>query len=290
MTSICTICGKSITHKPSKHPKFCSRECKTKSQCVKKGYTIQFDNEEIKRLYLEEKLSTLEIAEIMGTYKKMIRQRLLDMGIQLRSSGESKRLFLIKYPEQNPNNLPGVKEKQIQAQIEYCKKNADKLKQRNNLASIGMQNRSPEEIEQWKNKCSQAKLNMTPQQKYDALVKQFNTKKKNGTNLCNGLESIYEQYLIDHDIEYEVQFMIPTGIRRFRYDFYIPSTNTIVEVNGTGTHADPRKYIPDEIVKLGLPGWTPRPAKDIWKDDELKHEYAKEHGYLVEVIWEKDLI
>ncbi len=290
MTSICTICGKSITHKPSKHPKFCSRECKAKSQCGKQEYKIQFDNDEIKRLYLEEKLSTLEIAEIMGTYKKMIRQRLLDMRIRLRSSGESKQLFLTKHPEQNPNNLPGIKEKQIQAQIDKNKTDPSSNAMRSKSSILRYKNMTPEKKESWKNELSKSMFNRTPQQKYDALIKQFNTKKKNGTNLCNGLESIYEQYLIDHDIEYEVQFMIPTGIRRFRYDFYIPSINTIVEVNGTGTHADPRKYAPDEIVKLGLPGWTPRPAKDIWKDDELKHEYAKEHGYLIEVVWESDLI
>jgi hypothetical protein len=117
MTSTCTICGKSITHKPSKHPKFCSRECKAKSQCGKQEYKVQFDNEEIKRLYLEEKLSTTDIAKTFGTYRKIIRQRLLDMNVELRSKGESKSIFLKKHPDKNINNIPGVKEKQIQAQI-----------------------------------------------------------------------------------------------------------------------------------------------------------------------------
>jgi len=69
-------------------------------------------------------------------------------------------------------------------------------------------------------------------------------------------------------------------VGRFLFDFYIPKTNTLVEVHGTFWHADPRVYSPDKhtaIQKRNL-------ANDIRKENR-----AKQDGFNFAIIWERDV-
>jgi len=288
MVSICQICNKKINHKPSKNPKFCSILCKAKAQTGKKQYKIIFDNKKIKNLYLNEKISTLEIAKIMKTNKKIIRKRLIDMNIKLRTSGESKSLFLKRWPEKNPNNFPGIKEKQRQSQIEL-NRDVNYFNLRNNKRINGIKNMSLYKKNEWKDNLSKIKLKRTPQQIKDQLIKQYETKRKNGTFICSGLESKYKKILESKNIKYLPEYIIPEGNKGYRYDFYVPEEKMLYEINGTATHADPRRYKPNDMMKLGLPGWKPCTAKFLWKKDKEKRKYAEKYGYSVTTIWERDL-
>lgn len=286
--SICQVCGKEFSHKPSKSPKFCSHRCKIESMKGKGEYKIDLDNEEIKRLYIEEKLSTLDIADKMGTYKKMIRQRLLDMGVKMRSTGESKSLYFKHNPDKNPNNMEGVKEKQIQAQIELYKDEEYLQKHREGVRKCKA-SKTPEELDIWNKKISETMLNKSSEEKKNILMKQYDTKRKNGTFKCTGIENKYAAYLDSQGIEYIREYIIPTGGKRYRYDFYIPSENLLIEINGTGTHANPDKYDGEDVMKLGIPGWKVKTASEIWHDDELKRVYAVKNGYDIKTIWESEL-
>jgi len=251
-------------------------------------YKINLDNEEIKRLYIEERMSTLDIADRMGTYKKMIRQRLLDMGVKLRSTGESKSLYFKHNPDKNPNNMEGIKEKQIKAQKKLYE-NEEYKNHRVEKLIDGQKNMTEEEKNKWKESKRKQMLNRTPEQVKDQLMKQYDTKRKNGTFNCTGIENKYAAYLDSQGIEYIREYIIPDGGKRYRYDFYIPSENLLVEVNGTGTHADPEKYKAEDIIKLGIPGWKVKTASEIWHADNLKKMYAIKRGYEIKTIWESEL-
>lgn len=290
--SICQQCGKVFSHKPSKSPKFCSKKCKADSQKGPGEYKIDLDMNEIKRLYVEEKLSAEVIARKMGTIKKNILKRLHDMDVDMRSSGESKSIFLKENPDQNPNNMPGVKEKQIQAQVDIFSDEKYKAERIEKLID-GQRNMTPEAKVKWKESKRQQMLNRAPEQVYDQLMKQFETKRKNGTFNCTGIENKYKAILeakgLVENVDFFREYIIPGGTKRYRYDFYIPSEHLLVEINGTGTHADPEKYLAEDVVKLGIPGWKVRTAKEIWHQDGVKKRYASNKGYYIKTVWEREL-
>ena len=284
--SVCQQCGKIFSHKPSVNPKFYSRACKSLSQKGEGKYKIELNMEEIKRLYVEEKLSAATIAEQMGTIKKNILKRLNDMGIEMRTTGQGRGLDMLR--NGNPNDMPGVKEKQIKAQIELYKNEEYKNKRVNKMID-GQKNMSKEDRDKWKESKRKQMLDRTPEQVYDQLMKQFDTKRKNGTFNCTGIENKYAAILEEQGIEYIREYIIPEGTKRYRYDFYLPTDNMLVEINGTGTHADPEKYLAEDIVKLGIPGWKVKTAKEIWHQDEVKRLYAVKKGYNIKTVWEREL-
>lgn len=73
----------------------------------------------------------------------------------------------------------------------------------------------------------------------------------------------------------------------FVFDFHIPSSNTLIEVNGTFWHADKRVFQPQDVVRF--PGGRSFLAQDIWQRDENKRKAAERTGYRVVTIWELDL-
>lgn len=76
-------------------------------------------------------------------------------------------------------------------------------------------------------------------------------------------------------------------IRRKSYDFCIKDTKIIIEVNGDYWHANPKKYLADDILNHHGVEYF---AKDIWEKDIIKTNNALKYGYIVLTIWESDLI
>ena len=72
----------------------------------------------------------------------------------------------------------------------------------------------------------------------------------------------------------------------YSYDILIANTNKFIEVNGDYFHANPKIYLPNDILntKRGL-----IKANDIWEQDRLKLEFAKKAGYDVFYVWETDI-
>lgn len=68
----------------------------------------------------------------------------------------------------------------------------------------------------------------------------------------------------------------------FVYDFTIVDKNKIIEFNGDFWHANPAIYKSDELV------YNNKKASDVWEFDQKKQELAKEKGFDLMVIWEKD--
>ena len=87
-----------------------------------------------------------------------------------------------------------------------------------------------------------------------------------------------KEFLDKLGVKYEKQFKAES-IGRY-YDFYIPSCNTLLEINGGFWHSDPRLYEGKEL--------TPTQKKNK-KVDKIKNKWAKEHNFPIYYFWEKDI-
>jgi very-short-patch-repair endonuclease len=59
----------------------------------------------------------------------------------------------------------------------------------------------------------------------------------------------------------------------------------IVEIYGDHPHANPKKYKPNDIIKLPGQAYT---ASEKWEMDQFRKEKLEKEGYEVFVIWESD--
>lgn len=96
------------------------------------------------------------------------------------------------------------------------------------------------------------------------------------------LEQDFAKNFLDKlKVEYVWQFEAK-DIKR-SYDFYLPNSNILIEVDGDYWHANPKKY--DITDKDAL---TPTQKKDM-KVDEMKNKWALLHGIPIYRIWEDDI-
>ena len=86
------------------------------------------------------------------------------------------------------------------------------------------------------------------------------------------IERYYAQQLDAQGIVYEQQ----KGIGWYRVDFYIPSQNKVIELQGCYWH---------DCEQCG----HANKHKGKKESDTKRHEYLRKKGYLVEIIWEHDL-
>lgn len=87
-----------------------------------------------------------------------------------------------------------------------------------------------------------------------------------------------KEFLNKLGVKYQTQFKAE-DIGRY-YDFYIPSCNTLLEIDGGFWHSDPRLYEGKEL--------TPTQKKNK-KVDKFKDKWAKEHKIPLIRIWEHDI-
>lgn len=106
-------------------------------------------------------------------------------------------------------------------------------------------------------------------------------------------EKKIKELLISNGRDFTTQFVIHNkkgeyydSRKTFIYDFLLPNAKTIIEVNGDFFHANPCYYQPEDLIPLPSGQVA---AKEIWARDKKKIDYAKELGYNVVVIWEKDI-
>lgn len=128
-----------------------------------------------------------------------------------------------------------------------------------------------EQKKDWHNKMSKS---------FSNKISKMNKGKITESKIENKVESCF----IDIGILYIKQFMIlidQTNACYF-YDFYIPSLNMIIEINGDYWHANPSKYQPTYKFR----GQT---ALEKWEKDKNKNNKAIEMGYNIICIWESEI-
>ena len=91
-------------------------------------------------------------------------------------------------------------------------------------------------------------------------------------------EDFAKNFLDKLGVKYVYQFEAK-DIGRF-YDFYLPSHNLIIEVDGGYYHSDPRVVDENKLNQM---------QKHNRRVDEYKNKWALAHGIPIMRIWEKDI-
>lgn len=85
----------------------------------------------------------------------------------------------------------------------------------------------------------------------------------------------------------ETQFHIRREDQPLKNWFYdIRLGDRIIEYNGDFWHANPNKYVAEDVIKF--PGCSPKTAKSVWELDEMKIKLAEKNGFVVMVVWESE--
>lgn len=109
---------------------------------------------------------------------------------------------------------------------------------------------------------------------------------ENGLIKRQDYSSSYEKRIALIFENLDIQFVQQKSIdQKFRYDFYVPHKNLIIEFNGDYWHCHPALFSWDQIhpqKKLK--------AYEIWEYDALKAEHARNCGYNFCVIWENEVV
>jgi len=107
-------------------------------------------------------------------------------------------------------------------------------------------------------------------------TKKLKAKAKKMSNKMTEPEIIFSEMMNEIEVEFETQKVIGNKI----YDFYIPSKNMIVEVDGDYWHANPLIYEGKELNKIQ--------TRNV-KNDKFKDVLAVGNGFKLERVWEYDL-
>lgn len=105
------------------------------------------------------------------------------------------------------------------------------------------------------------------------------TVKKNATKMSNKMTSPERQFkklLKELKVEFEVQKIVNNKI----FDFYIPSANLLVEIDGDYWHANPDVIKSENINRM---------QSRNMRNDKYKDNLAAGMGYGLERVWENDL-
>jgi very-short-patch-repair endonuclease len=99
--------------------------------------------------------------------------------------------------------------------------------------------------------------------------------KKNGFNKQSKLEKLFEDLLVDLNIDFEPQY----PVNGYLYDFYIKNKNLLIEVDGDWFHFN--KKIHNKITSII--------QENTINNDKIKNHIAKKEGYNLIRFWEDDI-
>lgn len=98
----------------------------------------------------------------------------------------------------------------------------------------------------------------------------------------SSLEHRFANCLDEKKISYKRQVILG----RYAYDFLLVDFKTIVEINGTYWHADPRVYKENQIINFP---YGKIQASQKWKLDKEKLDFVRSKNFNVSVLWELDM-
>lgn len=283
---------------------FCKKEIKQASHVYLCCPHKDIPKKEIKYLYIKENFSEISKQNIL--YHEYIEKMLSLPDIRNKYSIDYKStIFLLDYFDIKRRNIQeSSKNSRVKAANylykKYGVKNVSQLQSiKNKKAKTFLKNYGVDNV--FKTKEFKESLNSFYINKYGINRTEFlslkgkeiweslNNEEKNlflsrsifkGTYSESLLEIRIRQILTNAKIKYTIHFQL--GLKSFD----IKIKHLLIEINGTFWHADPRKY--KETDELPFPGKLVI-AKDIWEKDEFKKELAKNNGFVLKTLWEKDL-
>lgn len=107
-------------------------------------------------------------------------------------------------------------------------------------------------------------------------AKMLKSKASSMSDKMTSPERVFSKMMKELGVEIVSQKVVKNKI----YDFYIPSKNMVIEVDGDYWHANPLIYEGKELNKIQL--------KNV-RNDKKKDSLAIGYGFLIERVWEHDL-
>lgn len=242
-------------------------------------------------LYWHEKKTLPEIAVMYGVSYPAIRKWFIKLGISRRSNSEAQRLSngtneitqeileqLYLKEEKSQNEIAGILNRS-QTGIglllrEYGipargKSNSGK---HNGMFGRTHTSEAREKIRQ----ANRRQFNSATARKNHAILtaKQIASGKTGKTH--NRLETAFADILDTLHIQYTWQYRLG----RYTYDFFVPQTQTLIEIHGTFWHADPRFYFRGNLTEI---------QQHNVINDKRKAQHARKSGYNILYFWEHDI-
>jgi DNA-directed RNA polymerase subunit RPC12/RpoP len=322
----CVECGIDFQSKTNRGAKFCSPKCSNKNTVAKRN-TDEAKQERIRKSHIKftddnkdswiecqvcsfrgvEIISHVKSAHNMtpDEYKKEYKVPTLKSKIACeRISGDKNPGYqhggtLSPWSEKNERfNAEQIKENQ-----KVAGENAAKKSKRTKTYWIEQEGMTEEEaqkavsnhqrrgLEYWQErygdeeglkfwKARQEKWQETLNSKSDEEKREINRKKISKGSISIAEKEIYETIKTVFP-ELNSQFSIIKNNKSYIYD--IVYENKIIEYNGTYWHCDPEVYDSEYFnKKIGSK------AKEIWAKDSEKIKFAKDAGYEIMILWERD--
>lgn len=249
------------------------------------------DRNKLIRLYCNEQKTLPEIAKLYGVSYPAIRQWFIKLNIPRRSfsdaqmlshapnlnKAELERLYNVERKSQSEiAKLFGITQSAVKNRMQvFGIKARDKANFGNKNGMFG-KTHTQEVRERYRQRNAKIYSDPSVRQRIAEQTAKQIAEGRTGKSF-NRLESKYAEKLKEQGIEFIWQYRI----NRYVYDFFIPKTNTLIELHGTFWHADPRIYDHSKFL-------YPVQKRNL-ENDVKKAEFAKRNGYNLAVIWEKDV-
>lgn len=252
------------------------------------------DRELLRRWYIDEKLSILDIAKRLCCDHLVVHRAFVVLDIPKRTQSASRKIAqpktvatcMERYGAPNPLSK-GTKCELARNETVKQRYDVDNVFQDVDIMSTHRRNMSTG------GPSNEKRLN-TLQQRYGVrtpfarpeirakIAKSFLGGAK-GRYISNLNRRAYE-VLQQHEIEYEPEFMITENGRTLSYDLRVG--NVLIELNGDHPHANPSTHLADDVILMPGQRYI---ASEIWKRDAEKTQIAKARGYKIVTLWESDL-
>lgn len=225
-------------------------------------------NEELVKLYLEEKISVPDIAKKVNAMNKTIYDRLKESKVKLRSPSEYHKLKPARYwlGKHCPN---AASEGHRKAMREWWddKNNKDKIRDRNEKIRTGMMG---EDNHFYGKKHTDEVRKIIKEKRAHQITPVFDT----------SIELKIQGFLNIIGIEYYTHHFISEIEHKYNCDIFIPSTKTIIECDGDYFHGNPQFYKEEELREKQLK------QKEF---DKNRTKELLEKGYNVIRLWENKI-
>lgn len=197
-----------------------------------------------------------------------------------------KNVILEKYGVDNVSKLEEVKQK---ISLSY------KIKQRAFSHTLETKQKIKENSIRWWKEISPDKkekvcnnikksLNTPKEKERRRILAHKNIAGKNLFSIKNRFSKLHLKIRKEMCLE-QLGFSGEQKVDRFLVDELNEQKKLIIEINGDYVHANPNKYLEDDIIRLRGNNYT---AQEKWFTDKIKINKLQELGYKVFVVWESD--
>lgn len=285
----CPVCGNKTVFKGLNvgYTTYCSRSCASKDLCSDEKFRKENGQRISKAWHSKTKKEQDKIKEHIseGTKQGMAK---MDKEKYSKTCSEAQKR---RWKNISKEDYDRFRENLKEALKDYDREIASQKRKKTNMEKYGVENAHNEEV---KKKCEQ-----TTYKKYGVRhafqIPEVRAAMYRANKNKSSLEVKFEEKCKELNIDYKVQGETKDSRYPYFYDFYLPDTDTFIEINGYWTHSNHwfNKNNPDDLKKVNR--WKKKGklgqdqynyAIEVWtKRDVEKRETARKNELNYVVLW-----